>query len=109
MKISQISYNPKLTSILIVGICLLGMLIGNYVERYRISNYRWVYEYGKLINFIMVFGSLGWSFFHPLVVWSYNKPKWKKHLIWILVGLIPLIYFITMMIIAEIRFGNKIT
>ena len=82
---------------MIIGICLIGMLIGNYVESYRISNYRWVYEYGKLINFIMVFGSLGWSFFHPLIVWSNNRAVWKKYLIWILIGLIPLLCFLIMM------------
>ena len=106
---SKITYNPKWTAILIVGICLAGMLIGNYIERYRISNYRWIYEYGKQINFIMVFGSLAWSFFHPIIIWSNNRIEWKKYLIWILIGLIPILYFATMMTWIWIRFDNKIT
>lgn len=109
MKVSKQTYNPKLNAILIVGICLTGLLIGNYVQRFRITEYRWIYQYGSYLNLIMVVGSLCWSFVHPLIVWSFTKPAWKKHLIWIIVGLLPLIYFITMMIIIEIRFGNKIT
>ena len=106
MKIFQIRYNPKLTSFLIIGICIMGIIIGNYVERFRISNLRWIYEYGKLINFIMVFGSLGWSFLHPLIIWSNNKPQWKKQLIWMIVGLIPVLYIITMFIVSEIRYSD---
>ena len=85
------------------------MLIGNYVQRFRFSEYRWIYQYGKYLNLILVIGSLGWSLFHPLIVWSEKKPNWKKHLIWMIVGLIPIIYFVLMMTIAEIRFGDKLT
>lgn len=109
MDVTKQTYNPKWTAILIVGFFLTGILIGNYVQRFRISEYRCIYQYGSYLNLIMVVGSLFWSFIHPLAVWSYTKPEWKKHLIWIIVGLLPLIFFITMMIIAEIRFGNKIT
>lgn len=109
MNVSRLTYNPKWTALLIVGICLTGMLIGNYVQRFRISEYRWIYQYGNYLNLIMVFGSLCWSLVHPLIVWANRKTEWKKYLTWMIVGLIPVIYFITMMIIAEIRFGNKIT
>lgn len=104
MNVSKLTYNPKWTAILIIGVCLSGMLIGNYVQRFRISEYHWIYQYGSYLNLIMVFSSLCWSFFHPLIVWSYKRPEWKKYLIWIIVGLIPLIYFITMMIIVEIKY-----
>ena len=107
MKLSKLTYNPKMTSILILGICLIGMLIGNYVQRFRISDYRWIYQYGSYLNLIMVLGSVGWSFFHPLIIWSERKPEWKsewrKKPIWILIGLIPFLYFGIGMIITMFK------
>jgi len=79
------------------------MLIGYSVKRFRFSGYRWIYQYGSYLNLIMVIGSLCWSLFHPLIVWSDRKAEWKteykKQLIWILIGMIPLLYFVTMMIL----------
>lgn len=109
MKYSIFKYNPKWTAILIVVICLSGMLIGNYVQRFRISEYRWIYQLGSFLNFIMVLSALCWSSLHPLLVWYFNKSVWKNYLIWIILGLIPTVYFITMMIMVEIRFGDKIS
>ncbi|NAS32256.1 hypothetical protein GTQ40_14825 [Flavobacteriaceae bacterium R38] len=78
MVMSKLDYNPKITAILIIGFCLFGILIGNYVERYRISNYRLVYEYGNHISFVTVYGSLIWSFFHPIIIWSRGRVRWRK-------------------------------
>ncbi|WP_442264561.1 hypothetical protein ACSIGC_09350 [Tenacibaculum sp. ZS6-P6] len=97
MKISKPRYNPKRTAILIVGICLSGILIGNYVQRFRISEHRWIYQYGSLLNIVMVLGSSFWSFLHPLLVWSDYKMESKKHLIWIIIGMIPFLYFTILM------------
>ena len=91
--ISRILNNPKISSIIIVGICALGILIGRLTEYYRFSEYRWIYQYGKLINYVLFISGLGWSMLHPIIVWNETKNKWKKHLIWILIGLIPAIYF----------------
>lgn len=99
-KLSKLKYNPKFTSIIIIGICLVGMLIGNYVQRFRLSDYRWIYQYGSYLNLLMVLSSVGWSFFHPLIVWSERKYEWKKNLIWIIIGLIPFLYFGIGMIIT---------
>ncbi len=104
MRISNTTYNPKLSSILIIVICLTGILIGIYVQRFRISDYRWIYQYGSYLNMIMVLGSVGWSFFHPLIIWSERKldwkSEWKKKVIWVTIGLIPFLYFGVMMIIT---------
>ena len=105
MKVLKLSYNPKWTAIIIVGIFLIGMSIGNYVQRFRVSEeYRWIFEYGSLLNLLMCIGSLVWSFVHPLIVWLDRKPDWKKYLIWMIMGLLPLTYVVSMLIIA-----NKIT
>lgn len=101
MKIPKLTYNPKTTAILIILTYLIALLIGIYVERFRFSNYRWVYVYGSYLKLILIFGSLTWSFFHPLIIWSERKldwkTTWKKQLIWIVVGLVPLLYFTIMM------------
>jgi len=109
MKSIKFTYNPKMISILIIGVFLLGLLIGNFAERFRFSNYRWIYQCGKLINYIMVFGSLATSFFHPLIIWSNNRTKWKKYLKWIVIGLIPILYFIFMMSWMFFKFKNNVT
>lgn len=98
MRLSELKYNPKKSSFLIIGICIMGMLIGSYVQRFRVSDYRWVYQYGSYLNMIMVLGSLTWSFAHPLFVWMERKSEWKKSLIWILIGLIPVLYFLISMV-----------
>jgi len=89
--ISKVFNNPKLSSILIVMICIVGVILGKLVEPYRISNYRWIYQYGKMIGLVMVSGTVFWSFLHPIIVWSEKRKKWKKHLIWILIGMIPIL------------------
>ncbi|SNR14719.1 membrane protein of unknown function [Tenacibaculum jejuense] len=97
MKINKPRYKPKWTAILIIGICLSGILIGNYVQRFRISEYRWIYQYGSLLNIVMVLGSSFWSFLHSLLVWSDYKMESRKHLIWIITGMIPFLYFTILM------------
>ena len=106
MKQLKFIYNPKITSILIIGICLTGILLGNYIQIFRVSNYRWAYQYGNYLNFVMVLSSVGWSFFHPLIILSdrksQNKTKWKEQFIWSLVGFIPFLYFLIGIIISSI-------
>jgi len=85
------------------------MLIGRYVENFRISNYRWVYTYGKLVSGLMVFGSIIWSAIHPIFVLNFKKNKTRKTFIWTAVGMIPFIYFITMMVFVMIKIDDKIT
>lgn len=93
MNLSKSTYSPKITSFIILGICMTGMLIGNYVQRFRGSDYRWIYQYGSYLNLLMVLGSIGWSFLHPIIIWSERKTEWRKNLIWILIGFTPFLYF----------------
>lgn len=68
---------------------------------YRISNYRWIYEYGMWCRDILLFGSLGWSLLHPLIIWSEFKTTWKRQIVWILIGTTPILYLGLMMIIIN--------
>lgn len=98
-KISKLTYNPKWAAILIVLICLSGMLLGKYVQRFRFStDYRWIYQYGSYINLITVLVSVGISFPYPLIVWSNNRKDWKKNVVWMFIGFIPFLYFAIMML-----------
>lgn len=103
MKVSKLTYNPKWSAILIIFLFLIGMLVGYYVERFRFSNYRWIYEYGKLINYLTVFGSLTWSFFNPVIVWENKKRTWRRYITWIIVGLLPLFCFAFIMILIFVN------
>ena len=99
MKLRNIKYNPKLSAILIIGIFIAGIAIGTYTDRFRASDYRWIYEYGKLINYILVFGSLACSSVHPFIIYGNNVKDWKKYLTWIIIGILPILYFAFMMIL----------
>ena len=99
MKLPNIIYNPKLSAILIIIIFIVGIVIGSYVERFRVSNYRWIYQYGKLVNHILVLGSLVWSSIHPFIIYGNNIKEWKKYLRWIIIGILPILYFTFMMIL----------
>ncbi len=94
---SRLIYNPKWTAIIVITICLTGKLIGFYVQRFRGSEYKWIYQYGSLLNIIMVLGSAAWSFLHPFIIWSGIKTNWKENIFWMIVGLIPFFYFIILM------------
>jgi hypothetical protein len=99
--ISRIIYNPKLSAIIICVLCLLGMLTARYIEIwFRFSDYRWIYQYGSLFSKGLVLLMIGWSLIHPVFVIAEKGKQWKKYLIWILIGLIPFLYFGIMMSIA---------
>ncbi|WP_299126392.1 hypothetical protein [uncultured Winogradskyella sp.] len=102
--ISRIIYNPKLSAIIICVLCLLGMLTARYIEIwFRFSDYRWIYQYGSLFSKGLVLLMIGWSLLHPVIVISEKGKQWKKYWIWILIGLIPFLYFGIMMSIAMTR------
>ena len=103
-KIKRLIYNPKISAIVICVFCLLGMLAAKYIERwFRFSDYRWIYQYGSLLSKGLVLLMIGLSFFHPFIVISEKRKEWKKYWIWILIGLLPVLYFGIMMTIAMSR------
>ncbi|SMC71277.1 hypothetical protein [Cellulophaga tyrosinoxydans] len=102
--ISRFLYNPKLSAITICVLCFTGMITARYLEKwFRFSDYRWIYQYGSLLSKGIVLLMIGWSFFHPLIVISEKRKQWKKYWIWILIGLLPFLYFGIMMTIAMSR------
>ena len=104
MNISKLTYNPKWTAILIIVICLTGILLGKYVQIFRFSEHNWIYQFGSYLALFMVFSSFCWSLFHPIILFSYKKSEWRKFMIWMIVGLIPVFYFISIMIMVKLKF-----
>ncbi len=98
---TRLLYNPKLSAISICVICLAGMLTARYIEIwFRFSDYRLIYAYGSLLSKGLVLLMIAWSFFHPIIVISEKRKQWKKYWFWILIGLLPSLYFGIMMTIA---------
>ncbi|MDT0644975.1 hypothetical protein RM553_19235 [Zunongwangia sp. F363] len=95
-------YKPGIASTLIIVTFVTGIMLGFYVQRFRISDYRWIYQYGSYLNLVMVFGSISYSFYHALVIITDKKITPKKKLLWILIGSIPFLYFAFRMVSASI-------
>ena len=87
------TYQTKLNAISILFIFIVGVLIGIISEYFRYSNYRWIYNIGSTLKFLMIICSIGWSFLHPILFFSKRKNEWKNDLIWIIIGFIPFLYF----------------
>ncbi|CAL2090600.1 hypothetical protein [Tenacibaculum sp. 190524A05c] len=87
-------YHPKRSAILIILLFISGMLIGKFTQRFRFSEYRWIYQFGSLLNILVTTGSLLWSLIHPLMIWSEDKKDWKKHLLWMIIGMVPFLYLV---------------
>ncbi len=103
-RINRFLYNPKLSGIAICVLCLGGMIIARFLEEwFRFSDYHRVYKYGSLLSKNLVFLMVGCSFLHPIVVISEKGKQWVKHWIWILIGLLPFLYFGISMTIAMSR------
>ncbi|CAL2060570.1 hypothetical protein T190820D02B_30039 [Tenacibaculum sp. 190524A05c] len=47
------------------------------------------------MNILVTTGSLLWSLIHPLMIWTKNKKDWKKHLLWMIIGMVPFLYLVT--------------
>ena len=92
MKTFKKKYDTRFSAIVIVGLCLLGMLIGDLTHQFRYSEYRWIYKYGAYTNYILVFASVGWSFLHPFLFLWLRKRKIEKSFIWLALGLVPFLY-----------------
>ncbi|AVI50538.1 hypothetical protein C5O00_04885 [Pukyongia salina] len=101
-KVSDIFYKPRLSTIIIISLFAVGVILNLSVEQYRYSEFRWIYKYVKLISIIMTFGSIGWSLLHPIIIWSENKVNWKSYLLWIFLGMLPILYFTIMIIILNL-------
>ncbi|MEP2936455.1 MAG: hypothetical protein ABJM06_11390 [Gilvibacter sp.] len=100
----KIYQNPKYLALATCGFFLSGIIIGLVIEPFQDAKAQWLYSTGELFSYVLVFGSFGWSFLHPFIVYSETKKQWKKHLFWIFIGLIPVLYALISLIWIYISF-----
>gem|GEM_PF-6928258 len=73
------------------------MLIKYSVQPYRGT---WVYQYGSFLSFCMFYGGILWSLINTALMVLYHKSDLKKNVIWILIAILPFLYFRTMMLLS---------
>src|SRR5690606_36719300 len=100
--------NKKFKIISVVKILLLinGMLIMHYSEFVRIHTP--LYPILKMLGWGMFFISIIWSGVNSILIYDTIKNNLKKHLIWILMSLIPLMHFFYILVLVSLKMYNKI-
>lgn len=96
-----------ITSINIVLVTIYLFLAQNLLIRglgwlnsYRFSEQKYIYEYGMLISKRLVYLAFGLSIAFPLIVWLKTRNNFRKHLVILSIGFIPGLYFITLYILS---------
>lgn len=86
-------------ALLIVILFICGILIGKFSEYFRMTpDLKWIYRSGKLISHLLFFGSILWSLINTILI--FKKSSWKNNLVWILISILPVLYFSIMMTIV---------
>ena len=87
-------------SFIIIASFILASLLARITVRY-FSDYenRGIYKAGIGIGYALLFGALIGSFVHSIhMIQLYRKQKERKILLWLLIGLIPVLCFLFAML-----------
>lgn len=87
------------TALLIGGIFIVGMIFGFMSGRYRFNDFRILYHFCWISNYILVLSSFVYGIVNSIFI-SKENYNWKRKLIWCLVSLLPILYFVVMITIA---------
>lgn len=101
-KIIKSNYEKYVLIIYLLG--FFGLLIGNISERFRYSEFRYLYQYGKLISFILMLSCLLWSLINSIFILQESYSNLKRKVFWVFVSLAPiiiLIIFISLVFLQE--------
>ena len=90
----------KKFTIIILGICIVGMLLSFLVRPYRGT---WIYQYGSLFALLLFYGGMLWSLINTILVISKYRQSLKKNLIWIFLSALPFLYIAIMITIAMLK------
>ncbi len=93
-------YNSKtlrLTSFLNIFLLIIATLILHYSENYRGQNP--LYVSLKMLGWALFFISIIWSFTNTLLIY-FNKYTLKRKLMWIVVSIIPCVYFLSVLFLG---------
>jgi len=84
---------PKRFVIIICFLFFTAFVLNEFSEYYRMSKeWRWVYVYGQRISGFLILTTLIASPINSLVISRNNREGWKLNALWVIIGLIPIIY-----------------
>ncbi|WP_213189126.1 hypothetical protein [Cloacibacterium caeni] len=95
MNIKELFKRPTLFKTIAVLIPLLfvsSIILKRYIEIFRIGDLRWIYQYGSFISLAIFFGVLPISLLNAILL--YFEKNIKNKIIFLLINLLPLLYFI---------------
>ena len=104
-KIAKSNYEKH--GLILCFICFLGMLIGNFSERIRYSDFRYLYHFSWITCYIAVFTSLIWSGLNSILIFKESYSNLKRKLFWTLVSLAPILLFLLFMFLAFLQDYNS--
>ncbi len=85
------------TKILLITIYLFlaqKFILNGFINSYRFSEQKYIYEYGILISKGFVYLAFVLSFLCPLIIWLKMRNNFRKNLELVIIGFIPALYFI---------------
>ena len=90
------------TAFIVCGIFIIGMIFG-YMSgrfRYRFNDFGILYHFLWISNYILVLSSFVWGIVNAISILKENY-NWQRKLIWVVISLLPVLYFIIMIIYYE--------
>lgn len=92
----MVKKNFKIIAFLNVFLLIIGTMI--------VRNSKYFRQFKELFSHIMVFGwgiwftSIIWSGVNTLLIYEHIKDKLKKNIIWLLISILPMMYFLIFLI-----------
>ena len=86
-------------ALIICGIFIIGMIFGYMSGRYRFNDFRILYHFCWISNYILVFSSFVFGIVNSIFILKEDY-NWKRKLIWSLISLLPILYFVIMITIV---------
>lgn len=92
----MVKKNFKIIAFLNVFLLIIGTMI--------VRNSKYFRQFEELFSHIMVFGwgiwftSIIWSGVNTLLIYEHIKDKLKKNIIWLLISILPMMYFLIFLI-----------
>jgi len=93
-KIFEFIISTKTLLITIYLFLAQKFLLRRFLNSFRFSEQKYIYEYGILISSGLVYLAFLLSFLYPLIVWLKTKNDFRKNLVLAIFGFIPALYFI---------------
>ena len=88
----------KIIAVTNSSILILGLLIGKYSEVFRGQNP--LYMILKMSAWGLLLCSIVWSLINTLFIFGENKEIWRKNIQWIILSLLPIIFFSIILILS---------